>query len=198
MPLRQVWWASRGSGPVWYVLKWRRTGDVPEKNNVPAGEMSGFHDGEYESDCLLGFCSLWSCRSLPTVQMCSMPPVTIAYTVSSGCHKNAVGDSICKAVARVISYRRQDWLSWQRGLAYFSTFTRANIMVLPPNRLQSHCSISFPVIYSVGITIPRCITRPVGKASLNNYKNGTCAFIRMFLSFPPPPLPCIPKGLAKA
>jgi hypothetical protein len=43
-----------------------------KKNYI--GEISGPHSGVYEDDCLLGCCSVWSGRSLPTFQRCLLPP----------------------------------------------------------------------------------------------------------------------------
>jgi hypothetical protein len=34
----------------------------------------GSHGSEYENECLLGCCTLWSGRSLPTFQRCLLPP----------------------------------------------------------------------------------------------------------------------------
>jgi hypothetical protein len=38
--------------------------------SIVLSDISGSHGGEYEDDCLLGCCAVWSGRSLLTFQRC--------------------------------------------------------------------------------------------------------------------------------
>jgi hypothetical protein len=37
-------------------------------------DVSGSYGSDYEDDCILGCCAMWSGRSLPTFQRCLLPP----------------------------------------------------------------------------------------------------------------------------
>jgi hypothetical protein len=80
-------------------------------------DISGFHGGEYEDGCLLGCCTLWTGRSLPTFQRCLLPPSSrLSVNVCQTTKRNNPEENHFHLKSYV-------YHSWNSYIAFFITIT---------------------------------------------------------------------------